>query len=85
MGILGWKREEKGADFFREERGTESEGEKKKKIEKREKRRSCVFFFVVFFSHLEGDINFSFLMFNLCVTLTLMYFINESIFFSPNL
>ena len=79
--------------FGEEERSTESEGEeeKKKEIEKERKRKEEVnCFFVVFFSHLEGDIKFLSSIFNdqsIFITLTLTYFINGYIFlfFLPSL
>ena len=66
----------------KEEKQTEKKSEEGKK--KNKERKKLVVFFVVFFSHLEGDIKFSSSIFNdqsICVTFTLVYFINESIFF----
>ena len=86
---MGWaKREKEAGKLGEEKREAPKVREKKKKKKKKEKERkeeaSWVFFFVIFFSHLEGDIKFSTFIFNnksICVTLTLMYFINEFIFF----
>ena len=82
---MGWaKREKEAGKLGEEKREAPKVREKKKKRKKKEMKKLVAFFFVVFFSHLEGDIKFSTFIFNnksICVTLTLMYFINEFIFF----